>query len=66
MDYKKRWLVEYNTPGIRDLTKEYFGSMEEADAFMEKLPESYMATVYPVDEDGRPILNTISNFNLFQ
>ena len=62
-DIGKRWLVEYNTPGLRVLTKEYFGSRADADAFMKKLPESYMAAVYQIDKEGRPVFDAISNFN---
>lgn len=58
-----RWLVEYNKLGTQEPTREYFASKEAADAFMEDLSSNHIAMMYPVDEEGRPIPDDISNFN---
>lgn len=59
-----KWFVGYTIPGTPRYFKKYFNTREEADGFEKELSEDYMTVVYPVDEEGKPIFDTLSNFNL--
>ena len=59
-----KWLVEYSRLDAEARSREYFSSREAADAFVDDLSSNHVAMIYPVDEDGRPIVEEASNFNV--
>ena len=59
-----QWVVEYSRLDIKTRHKEYFSDYEAAAAFIDELPNNHTTLMYPIDEDGRPIVEGICNFNL--
>ena len=58
-----KWLVEYSRLDTKEQNREYFSNKEAADAFMDDLSSNHVAMMYPVDEEGRPVVEEVSNFN---